>query len=63
MLKKLKLNIEYIGGKTKRRYKCDLTGLPKKIIKLPKAKWVKSKKYCKESYRISTQIHNALALD
>ena len=30
MLKKPKLNIEYINGKTKKCHKCDLTGLPKK---------------------------------
>ena len=54
MLKKPKLNREYIGGKTKKYYKCDLTGLPKKIMKLSEAKRVKSKKNCKEGYRIST---------
>ena len=53
MLKKLKLNIEYIGGKTKRRHKYNLTSSPKKIIKLPKAKRVKSKKYYKKGYRTS----------
>ena len=31
-LKKLKLNIECIGGKTKKYYKYNLTGLPKKKI-------------------------------
>jgi len=52
-LKKLKLNIERIGGKTKKCCERDLTGLPKKIIKLPKAKWAKGKKYYEEGYRIS----------
>ena len=61
--KKLKLNIELIGGKTKRRRKRDLTGSPKKIIKSPKAKRVKSKKHREEGYRISTRTHDALALD
>ena len=63
MLKKLKLNIEYIGSKTKRYRERDLTNLPKKIIKSPKAKRVKSKKYYKEGYKISVQIYNALALN
>ena len=54
MLKKLKLNIKCINNKTKKRHKCNLTNLPKKVIKLPKAKWVKSKKYYKEYYKIST---------
>jgi hypothetical protein len=48
MLKKPKLNIERIGSKTKKRRKRDLIGLPKKSIKLPKAKWAKGKKYYKE---------------
>jgi hypothetical protein len=48
MLKKLKLNIECIGGKTKKRRKRDLISLSKKLIKLPKAKWAKGKKYCEE---------------
>ena len=61
--KKPKLNIEYIGGKTKKYYKYNLTGSPKKIIKLPEAKRVKSKKYYKEGYRTSAQTHNALALN
>ena len=52
-LKKLKLNIEYIDSKTKKYYKCDLTSLPKKLIKSPKAKRVKGKKYRKEGYRVS----------
>ena len=30
MLKKLKLNIEYINSKTKKYYKYNLTNLPKK---------------------------------
>ena len=53
MLKKLKLNIERIGGKTKKHRKRDLIGLPKKLIKLPKAKQVKGKKYRKKGYRVS----------
>ena len=52
--KKPKLNIEYIGNKTKRCRKYDLTSLPKKIIKSLKAKRVKSKKYYKEGHRTST---------
>jgi hypothetical protein len=63
MLKKLKLNIEYIGGKTKKRRKCDLISLPKKIVKLPKAKWAKGRKYYKEGYRVSAQTYNVLALN
>ena len=63
MLKKLKLNIEYINGKTKKYYKRDLTGLPKKIIKLPEVKWAKDKKYRKEGYKVSTQIYNILVLN
>ena len=59
----LKLNIECINGKTKKYYKYNLTGLPKKIIKLLKTKWAKGKKYCEESHRVSTQMHNALALN
>ena len=51
--KKPKLNIEHIGGKTKRRRKRDLTGSLKKIIKSPEAKRVKSKKYHEEGYRVS----------
>ena len=47
------LNIEYIGGKTKKYYKYDLTGLPKKLIKSPKAKWAKGKKYYKEGHKVS----------
>jgi len=53
MLKKPKLNIKRIGGKTKKCYKRDLIGLPIKIIKSPKAKRVKGKKYYKEGYRVS----------
>jgi hypothetical protein len=53
MLEKPILNIERIGGKTKKRRKRDLTSLPKKLIKLPKAKWAKGKKYYKEGYRVS----------
>jgi len=52
-LKKPKLNIERIGGKTKKYCERNLTGLPKKTIKLPKAKRAKGKKYRKEGYRIS----------
>ena len=62
-LKKLKLNIKYIGGKTKKYCECDLTGLPKKTTKLSEAKRVKSKKYYKEGYKISAQMYNVLALD
>ena len=62
-LKKLRLNIERIGGKTKKHYKYDLTGLPKRIIKSPKAKWVKGKKYCKKGYRTSAKTHDVLALN
>jgi hypothetical protein len=48
MLKKPKLNIERIGSKTKKRRKYNLISLPKKLIKLPKAKRAKGKKYYKE---------------
>ena len=48
MLKKLKLNIERIGSKTKKCRKRNSISLPKKLIKLPKAKRAKGKKYCKE---------------
>ena len=54
MLKKLKLNIECIGSKTKKYYKYNLISLPKKLIKLPELKWVKGKKYYKKGYRINT---------
>ena len=47
------LNIEHIGSKTKKRHERDLTSLPKKLIKLPKAKRAKGKKYRKEGYRVS----------
>jgi len=63
MLKKPKLNIERIGGKTKKRRERDLTGLPKKIIKSPEAKRAKGKKYYKEGYRTSARMHDALALN
>ena len=53
MLKKLKLNIECIGGKTKKRRERDLISSPIKIIKSLKAKRVKGKKYYKEGYRVS----------
>ena len=62
-LKKLKLNIERISSKTKKCYKYDLIGSPIKIIKLPKAKQVKGKKYHEEGYRVSARTHNALALN
>ena len=62
-LKKPKLNIEYIGGKTKKRRKRDLTGSPKKIIKSPKAKRAKGRKYHKEGYRVSARTYDVLALD
>ena len=61
--KKPKLNIEYIGSKTKKRCERDLTGLPKKTMKLPEAKRVKGKKYYKEGYRTSTQTHDMLVLN
>ena len=61
--KKPKLNIEYIGSKTKKCHKRDLTGSPKKITKSPKVKRVKSKKHCKEGHRTSTQTYDTLALD
>jgi len=61
--KKPKLNIERIGGKTKKRRERDLTGLPKKIIKSPKAKRAKGKKYREEGYRVSARMHNALELN
>ena len=48
---------------TKKRRERNLTGLPKKIIKLPKAKRAKGKKYRKEGYRVSAQMHDALELD
>ena len=62
-LKKPKLNIECINGKTKKRRECDLTGSPKKIIKSPKAKQAKGKKYREEGHRVSAQTHDALVLD
>jgi hypothetical protein len=62
-LKKLKLNIKYIGGKTKKCREYNLTNLPKKIIKLPKAKRAKSKKYHKEGYRVSTWTYDILELN
>ena len=63
MPKKLKLNIERIGSKTKKRRERNLTSLPKKIIKLPKAKRAKGRKYHKEGYRVSARTHNALELN
>ena len=62
-LKKLKLNIKYISSKTKKCYKYNLTSLLKKLIKLPKPKHAKGKKYYKKGYKIGTQIYNALALN
>jgi hypothetical protein len=61
--KKPKLNAEHIGGKTKKRRKRDLISLPKKIVKLPKAKRAKGRKYHKEGYRVSARTYNALALN
>ena len=61
--KKPKLNIECIGGKTKKRRECDLTGLPKKTIKSPKAKRAKGKKYREEGHRVSAWTYDALVLD
>jgi hypothetical protein len=63
MLKKPKLNIERVGGKTKKCRKYNLTGLPKIIIKLPKAKWAKGRKYREEGYRVSARTYDALELD
>ena len=57
------LNIERIGGKTKKYRERDLTGSPKKLIKSPKAKRAKGKKYYKKDYRVSTQAHDALELN
>ena len=57
------LNIEYIGGKTKKRREHNLTGLPKKLIRLPKAKQAKSKKYYKKGYKVSAQTYNILELN
>jgi hypothetical protein len=62
-LKKLKLNIEHIGGKTKKCREHDLTGSPKKTIKSPEAKRAKGKKYHEKGYKISARMHDALALD
>ena len=52
--KKPKLNIEYTDNKTKKRREHNLTGLPKKTIKSPKAKWAKGKKYHKKGHKVST---------
>ena len=52
-----------MGSKTKKRRKRNLTGLPKKIIKLPEAKRAKGKKYYKEGYRTSARTYDALALN
>ena len=57
------LNIECIGSKTKKRCKRDLISSPKKLIKLPKAKRAKSKKYHKKGYRVSAQVHDTLELN
>ena len=62
-LKKLKLNIECIGSKIKKCRKHDLISLFIKIIKLPKAKRVKGKKYYKEGYRVSAWMYDVLTLD
>ena len=62
-LKKLKLNIERIGSKTKKYYKYNLTGSPQKIIKLSEVKRAKGKKYREEGYRVSAQTHDILELD
>jgi len=51
--KKPKLNIERIGGKTKKHRECNLTRSPKKLIKSPKAKQAKGKKYRKKGHRVS----------
>jgi hypothetical protein len=63
MLKKPKLNIERIGSKTKKCRECDLTSSPKKIIKLPKAKSAKGKKYYKEGHRVSARTYDVLELN
>ena len=63
MLKKLKLNIERIGSKTKKRRERNLTSSPKIIIKLPKAKRAKGRKYREEGYRVSARIYDALELN
>ena len=47
-LKKPKLNIKCISGKTKKRRKRNSIGSFKKLIKLPEAKRAKGKKYYKE---------------
>ena len=57
------LNIEYIGSKIKKSRKHDLTGLLKKLIRLPKAKRAKGKKYYEEGYRVNTQMYNTLELN
>jgi hypothetical protein len=50
MPKKLKLNIECIivGSKIKKRHRRNSVGLPNKLIRLPKAKQTKGKRYYKE---------------
>ena len=45
--------MECIGGKIKKYHKHDLIGSPIKIIKSPKAKQVKGKKYYKEGHRVN----------
>ena len=57
------LNIEHTGSKTKKRYKRNLISLFKKLIKSPKAKQAKGKKYYKKGQRVSTRTYNILALD
>jgi hypothetical protein len=61
--KKPKLNIERIGGKTKKRRERDLTGSPKKTMKSPEAKRAKGKKYREEGHRVSARTYDALELD
>ena len=54
MPKKPKLNIECTDGKTKKCYKHNLTGSPKKTIKSLEIKQAKGKKHCKKDYKINT---------
>ena len=60
-LKKLKFNIECIGGKTKKRCERDLTN--SLLKKSPEAKRVKGKKYYKEGYKTSARTHDVLVLN
>ena len=51
ILKKLKLNIEYIGSKTKKYYKYDLTSLPKKLINYLKPSRLRAKIIIKKAIK------------